>query len=67
MCDPEPEYRANLALRIDKAMREEAPADWKGDAARENQVLNALFPLLDRDRTATLALFEIIKNQSGYT
>lgn len=67
VCDPEPEYRANLALRIDKAMREEAPADWKGDAARENQVLNALFPLLDRDRTATLALFEIIKNQSGYT
>ena len=28
--------------------------------------LNALFPLLDRDREATLALFEIIKNQPGY-
>jgi type I restriction enzyme R subunit len=45
---------------------ERAPAGWKGDQAREAQVLNALFPLLDRDRAATLALFEIIKNQPGY-
>jgi type I restriction enzyme, R subunit len=29
-------------------------------------VLNALFPVLDRDREATTALFEIIKNQPGY-
>jgi type I restriction enzyme R subunit len=28
--------------------------------------LNALFPILDRDREATLAIFEIIKNQQGY-
>jgi type I restriction enzyme, R subunit len=32
----------------------------------EAQVLNALFPLLDRDRAATLALFELVKNQPGY-
>ena len=51
---------------IDRAMRERAPAGWKGDQAREAQVLNALFPLLDRDREATLALFELIKNQPGY-
>jgi type I restriction enzyme R subunit len=38
----------------------------QGDQAREAQLLNALFPLLDRDRAATLALFEIIKNQPGY-
>lgn len=55
-----------LALKIDRTMRESAPAGWKGDRAREAQVLNALFPLLDRDREATLALFEIIKNQPGY-
>ena len=55
-----------LALEIDRAMRERAPAGWKGDQAREAQVLNALFPLLNRDREATLALFEIIKNQPGY-
>jgi len=29
-------------------------------------VLNALFPILERDREATRALFEIIKNQPGY-
>ena len=33
---------------------------------RERQVLNVLFPMLDRDREATQALFEIIKNQPGY-
>ena len=55
-----------LALEIDRVMRERAPAGWKGDQARETQVLNALFPLLDRDREATLALFELIKNQPGY-
>jgi type I restriction enzyme R subunit len=55
-----------LALQIDLVMRERAPAGWKGDQAREAQVLNALFPLLDRNREATLALFELIKNQPGY-
>lgn len=55
-----------LALEIDRVMRERAPAGWKGDQAREAQVLNALFPLLNRNREATLALFELIKNQPGY-
>ena len=64
-----PEYgdmRLRLALEIDRVMREQAPAGWKGDQAREAQVLNALFPLLDRNREATLALFELVKNQPGY-
>ncbi len=60
------EDRAALALKIDYAIREHAPAGWYGDQAREAQVLNALFPLLDRDRDATQALFEIVKNQPGY-
>lgn len=60
------EERLRLALEIDQVMRERAPAGWKGDQAREAEVLNALFPLLDRDREATLALFELIKNQPGY-
>jgi len=58
--------KAKLALEIDLAMREKAPAGWKGDDIREKQVLNALFPLMSRDRTATQAVFEIIKNQPGY-
>jgi type I restriction enzyme R subunit len=64
-----PEYgddRLRLAIEIDRTMREQAPAGWKGDQAREAQVLNALFPLLDRNREATLALFELVKNQPGY-
>jgi type I restriction enzyme R subunit len=60
------EERARLALEIDRVMHERAPAGWKGDQAREAQVLNALFPLLNRDRAATMALFELVKNQPGY-
>jgi type I restriction enzyme R subunit len=47
-------------------MREKAPAGFRGDDAREKQVLNALFPIMSRDREATQAIFEIIKNQPGY-
>jgi type I restriction enzyme R subunit len=60
------EERAELALRIDQAMRKHAPADWKGDFDREKMVRNALFPIMGKDRNATLAIFEIIKNQPGY-
>jgi len=60
------EARAALALRLDSTIRERAPAGWKGDHAREAQLQNALYPMLDRDRVATKALFEIIKNQPGY-
>ena len=62
----DPNKRLGLALEIDRAMREHAPAGWKGDQAREAQVLNALFPLLNQNREATRALFEIVKNQPGY-
>ena len=67
--EPEASYgneRLALTMKIDRAMREKAPADWKGDDTRERKVLNALFPLLNRDREATEAIFDIIKNQPGY-
>ncbi|EGV27819.1 type I site-specific deoxyribonuclease, HsdR family [Thiorhodococcus drewsii AZ1] len=60
------EDKATLALRLDSAVRDNAPAGWKGDEVRERQVMNAVYPVLDRDKGATLALFEIIKNQPGY-
>lgn len=66
VCPEDPEARARLALDLDLLVREHAPAGWKGDQAREAQVLNALYPALERDRVATRALFEIIKNQPGY-
>ena len=55
-----------MALEIDEAMHEHAPAGFRGDSAREAQVLNALFPIMNRDRGATSALFELIKNMPGY-
>lgn len=67
ICPTDENDKATLALQLDKAMREKAPADWKGDSVREKQVLNALYHLLQRDRTATQAMFEIVKNQSAYS
>jgi type I restriction enzyme R subunit len=55
-----------LALEIDRTMRERAPAGWRGDQTREAQVLNALFPLVGRNREVTRALFDLVKNQPGY-
>ena len=66
-CPEDSDEKANLALEIERAMREKAPAGWKGDDPREKQVLNALFPLLERDQEATQAVFDIIKNQPAYT
>jgi len=63
----EMEDRATLALRLDQAVREKAPAEWKGDPIREKAVLDALFPVMSKDRKATLAIFEIIKNQPAYS
>lgn len=70
MTRDEPPYygdaKLRLALLLDEAVREKAPAGWKGDPAREAQVLNAIHPILMKNRAATLAIFEIIKNQPGY-
>lgn len=55
-----------LALDVDRAMREQVHAGWRGDEARESRVLDVLYLLVERDRDATLALFELVKNQPGY-
>ncbi len=60
------EIRAKLALKIDKIMREKAPADFRGDEARERQILNEIFLLLNRDREKTIMIFDVIKQQKGY-
>lgn len=58
--------KAELALELDRTVRERAPAGWKGDETRGREVLNAIFPIMERDREATRAIFDIIKNQGGY-
>ena len=60
------EARAELALDLDNTVRENAQANWKGDEQKEKRVQNALYPKLDKDPDATMAIFEIAKNQSGY-
>ncbi len=65
-CPADDAAKAKVALELDRAMRELAPAGWKGDDTREKQMLNALFPIMDRDREATRAIFEIIMQQPGY-
>ena len=71
-CPVDEKERAELALRLDLAMREHAPAGWKQDAQstelgpRARVVVNALHLIMSRDKEATEAIFEIIKNQPGY-
>lgn len=65
-CPGDDEGKARVALALDEAMREQAPANWRGDEPKERAVLNALFPIMARDRTATQAIFDIIKNQPEY-
>jgi type I restriction enzyme R subunit len=58
--------RVLLALEIDRAMRTQAKANWRGDETKEREVQNFLFLLVKKNRAATLALFELVKNQPGY-
>jgi type I restriction enzyme R subunit len=66
VCPVDEDGKAQLALDLDRAMRQKAPADWKGDEIREREVINALYPIMSKDREATRAIFDIIKNQSSY-
>jgi len=67
-CPEDPDEKAAIALALDRVMRDNAPAGWKNDKGgpRQIQVMNALFPIMNRDRIATQAIFEIAENQEGY-
>ena len=65
-CPPDDDGKAKLALEIDGPCARRLRQGGRGDDTREKQVLNALFPIMSNDREATLAIFEIIKNQPGY-
>jgi type I restriction enzyme, R subunit len=60
------EAKLEVVLNIDQTLREKAPAGWRGDDVREREVLNALFPVLERNRPATQAIFDFLKNQNAY-
>jgi type I restriction enzyme R subunit len=42
-CPEDSQAKAELALQLDQAVRQNAPSGWKGDPVREKQVLNAIF------------------------
>lgn len=67
-CPADEDAKVNLALEIDLAMREMAPAGWKSDidGPRGSKVVNVLFQIMSRDRDATQVIFDIVKNQPGY-
>ncbi len=67
-CPADPEAKAAIALALDQAIQSSAPAGWKNDldGPRGKQVINALFPIMLKDRTATQAIFDIVKEQDGY-
>ncbi len=56
----------HMALKLDRALKTEAPAMWRGDQAKESVVLNAIHRILGQGREVTLAVYEIVKNQPGY-
>ena len=69
VAEPRPEYgdeRAQMALRLDIAIKAQAPAGWRGDQVKESVVLNTIHRTLGKDREATMAVFDIVKNQAGY-
>ena len=67
-CPENDEEKVAIVLEIDRVMREQAPAGWEIDDndPRAKQVLNALYPIMSRDRQATLTIFGILKNQLDY-
>ncbi|WP_282267886.1 HsdR family type I site-specific deoxyribonuclease [Stenotrophomonas sp. PS02298] len=56
----------SMAVKIDTAMRESVPADWKGNEIKERAVRSTLLKFVDGDREAMSRLFELVKNQAGY-
>jgi len=61
-CPADDDGKAKLSLEIDRAMRENAPAGWRGDDTPKSRCLTPV-PLMARDRQATQSIFDIIKNQ----
>lgn len=65
-CPEDVEQRELLALKLNQAMLDHVPAGWKRNQTKESIVKNFLHKLMNKDGPATLALFEIFKNQPDY-
>lgn len=54
-----------IALSIDKAIKETRQADWKGNMAKERDIKRVLFEILQND-DETERIFKILKEQAEY-
>ena len=61
----DPEEVVKLAMRVDAAVRQDRPDDWRGVLAREQVVKAAMYQVLN-DIELVLALFAVIKQQAEY-
>ena len=57
---------AKQALSIDAAMRIQAPAGWRGDETKERIVQNFLHPILNRNKSATLGVFKLLRDNPAW-
>ena len=55
-----------LALDIDRTVKEVRPADWRGNTSRENIIKAALLPLLGNDKNEVERIFLIVTAQREY-
>lgn len=56
----------NLSLKVDKAVKDARPADWRGHTPRENIIKAALLAALDGNIDAVLQIFPVIVAQREY-
>ena len=68
VCPDNEDELADLTLRLDQVMREDAQDGWKSEpnGPKGRKVKSRLYEILDTDGDATEALFEILKRQEDY-
>ncbi|MBN2564305.1 MAG: restriction endonuclease subunit R, partial [Candidatus Eisenbacteria bacterium] len=62
----EEDLRTELAIAVDRAIREVKKADWRGNRFKEREVRNAIRQELGDDEALVDAMFEIAKAQRDY-
>ncbi|MGE3188367.1 MAG: type I restriction endonuclease subunit R, partial [Vicinamibacterales bacterium] len=58
--------REELALAVDRAIRNVKKADWRGNRFKEREIRNAIREMLGDDDALVDAVFEIVKAQRDY-
>ena len=62
----EEDIREGMALSLDRAVREEKKADWRGNRFKEREVRKAIKSVLGNTEALVEKIFEIVKAQRDY-